>query len=77
MRKRNALAAVFAVACVTATGAVAAQPDNPGCFGRDRAAYATENGSLGNEVGGVGYYASLRAGDNGEINQAYKDSCGG
>ncbi len=55
----------------------AAQPTNPGCFGKDRAAYATENGSLGSEVGRVGYYASLRAGDNGSINQAYKDGCGG
>jgi hypothetical protein len=28
-------------------------------------------------VDGVGYYASLRAGDNGAINRAYKTSCGG
>ena len=77
MRKRNLVAAVFAVTCVTATGAIAAQPDSPGCFGRDRAAYANVNGSLGHEVGGVGYYASQRAGDNGAINQAYKDACGG
>jgi hypothetical protein len=77
MRKRTAVTIFVAVACVTATGAVAAQPENPGCFGRDRAAYANANGSLGHEVGGVGYYASQRAGDNGAINQAYKDSCGG
>lgn len=77
MRKRNDMAVVFAVACVTAAGAAAAQTDNPGCFGRDRAAYATENGSLGNEVGGVGYHASLRAGENGEINRASMDSCAG
>jgi hypothetical protein len=77
MRKRTAVTLFVAVACVTATGAVAAQPENPGCFGRDRAAYANANGSLGHEVGGVGYYASQRAGDNGAINQAYKDSCGG
>ena len=32
---------------------------------------------LGHEVGGVGYYASQRAGDNGAMNQAYKDACGG
>jgi hypothetical protein len=62
---------------MTATGAVAAQPDSPGCFGRDRGAYAVENGSFGNESPGVGYYASTRAGDNGQINQDYKDSCGG
>jgi len=77
MRKRTAIMIFVAVACVTATGAVAAQPDNPGCFGRDRAAYANANGSLGHEVGGVGYYASQRAGDNGAINQTYKDNCGG
>jgi hypothetical protein len=77
MKKRNVAAAVFAVTCISATGAFAAQPDSPGCFGRDRAAYATVNGSAGAEAPGVGYYASTRAGDNGEINQAYKDSCGG
>ena len=57
--------------------ASAGQPTNVGCFGQDRAAYANANGSLGNDPGGVGYYASLRAGDNGAINQAYKTSCGG
>lgn len=77
MRKRTALTAAIAAACLTATGAVAAQPENPGCFGVDRAAYANENGSLGHDVGGVGYYASLRAGDNGEINRDYKEGCGG
>ena len=77
MRKRTALTVTIAAACLTATGAVAAQPDNPGCFGKDRATYANEFGSLGHDVGGVGYYASLRAGDNGDINQAYKESCGG
>ncbi len=60
-----------------ATSAFGAQPATPGWFGTDRAAYANANGSLGNDPGGVGYYASLRAGDNGAINQAYKDSCGG
>ena len=77
MRKRTAITIVVAAACVTATGAVAAQPDTPGCFGTDRAAYAGENGAAGNENPGVGYYASLRAGDNGQINQDYKDGCGG
>ena len=55
----------------------AAKPVNPGCFGQDRAAYANTYGSLGHEVGGVGYYASQRAGTNGDQNQAYKDDCGG
>src|SRR5437868_2713924 len=57
--------------------AIAAQPANQGCFGQDRAAYANEFGSLGHDPGGVGYYASQRAGDNGAINQAYKTGCGG
>ena len=57
--------------------ASAGQPANPGCFGQDRAAYANAYGSLGSSPGGVGYYASQRAGDNGAINQAYKTSCGG
>ena len=70
------LAALAAVA-IPAGVAAAGTPANPGCFGRDRAAYANANGSLGHDVGGVGYYASQRAGDNGTINQAYKTSCGG
>ncbi len=77
MRKRNVVAAVFAVTCITATGAIAAQPDNPGCFGRDRAAYATVYGSAGAQAPGVGYFASTRADDNGQINQDYKAGCGG
>jgi hypothetical protein len=77
MRKRTAVTIFVAAACVTATGAVAAQPADPGCFGTDRGAYAVENGSAGNELPGVGYYASTRAGENGEINQTYKDDCGG
>jgi hypothetical protein len=77
MRKRTAVTIFVAVACVTATGAVAAQPSDPGCFGSGRAAWAVENGSAGNELPGVGYYASTRAGDNGAMNQTYKDSCGG
>jgi hypothetical protein len=75
--KKLLILGVVAVSGLTAGSAVAAQPANPGCFGKDRAAYANQFGSLGHEVGGVGYYASLRAGDNGAINQAYKDGCGG
>ncbi len=70
------LAALTAVA-IPAGVAAAAAPTNPGCFGIDRAAYANANGSLGHDPGGVGYYASLRAGDNGSINQTYKTGCGG
>jgi hypothetical protein len=70
------LAALAAVA-VSAGVATAGTPSNPGCFGTDRAAYANANGSLGHDAGGVGYYASQRAGDNGTINQTYKTDCGG
>lgn len=78
MRKSIALlTTTLALGGLAASSAVAASPANPGCFGTDRAAYATVNGSLGSEAGGVGYYASQRAGDNGTINQAYKESCGG
>lgn len=77
MRKRTAVTIFVAAACVTATGAVAAKPSDPGCFGTDRGAYAVANGSYGHESPGVGYYASTRAGDNGQINQDYKDGCGG
>lgn len=69
--------AVLGVTGAMAIPAIAAQPANPGCFGTDRAAYANVNGSLGHDFGGVGYYASQRAGDNGAINQAYKTGCGG
>jgi hypothetical protein len=75
--KRLLVLAVVALSGIAAGTGFAAQPANPGCFGSDRAAYANANGSLGHDVGGVGYYASQRAGDNGAINQAYKTSCGG
>src|SRR5689334_16151658 len=75
MHRKLAMFTVFAVLGVVGAGAaVAGQPTNQGCFGRDRAAYATVNGSAGAEAPGVGYYASTRAGDNGAINQQYKTS---
>lgn len=79
MLKKYALAAAGAATVLSfaAISSFAAKPTNPGCFGNDRAAYANANGSLGNEVGGVGYYASLRAGENGSINRDYKTGCGG
>jgi hypothetical protein len=75
--KKLLILGVIAASGFTATSAFADKPANPGCFGQDRAAYANANGSLGHDVGGVGYYASQRAGTNGAINQAYKDGCGG
>jgi len=77
MRRFIALSIVIGAFAAGPTTANAAQPANPGCFGQDRAAYANVNGSLGNDVGGVGYYASQRAGGNGAFNQAYKTRCGG
>ncbi|HEY9219776.1 MAG TPA: hypothetical protein VIO94_17135 [Phenylobacterium sp.] len=46
----------------------AAQPANPGQFGQDRAAAA--------QAGVVGYYASMRKGDNAEINHDYMVAVG-
>src|SRR5689334_2411153 len=71
------LAISIGVAGAVTVPVLAAQPTTPGCFGSDRAAYAKANGSLGSDPGGVGYYASQRAGDNGTINQNYKTGCGG
>jgi hypothetical protein len=63
--------------------AMAGQPDSPGVFGRDRAAYAhgAREGGV-NDTGApgaseVGKITSERAGENGAINRAYKDANGG
>jgi hypothetical protein len=78
MHRKLAIFTVLAVLCVVGAGtAVAGEPSDPGCFGKDRAAYANEFGSFGHEEPGVGFYASSRAGENGEINRAYKTGCGG
>ena len=76
-KRRIAVAAISAVSLLGVAGAAtvtagAAQPANPGCFGKDRAAWIHANS--GAEWGVI---AGERAGDNGTINQAYKDSCGG
>ncbi len=64
---------------VLSTGiAVAGQPDSPGVFGKDRAAYI--QGTLGTGAPGaseVGKILSSRAGENGSINRAYKEANGG
>jgi hypothetical protein len=73
MKRRLLL--VGAAGLLTLGGAfstMAAQPANPGCFGQDRAAWIHANS--GNAWA---QYAKARAGDNGAINQAYKDACGG
>ena len=70
--KKLLILGVVAVTGVFASGAFAAQPVNPGCFGQDRAAWLHDNS--GAEWGAI---APTRAGDNGAINQAYKITCEG
>lgn len=48
----------------------AAAPNQQACFGQGRSAYA-----ISSDPGMVGYWASLRAGDNASINAAYRDAC--
>lgn len=68
---------------LSSIAAFAGQPDNPGVFGKDRAAYihqtmnggAYDTGAPG--ASEVGKIVSGRAGNNGAINQAYKDAHGG
>ena len=72
MKKLLVSLSVLAVSGVFASGSFAAQPLDPGCFGQDRAAWLHANS--GQEWGDI---APVRAGENGAINQAYKDSCGG
>ena len=61
----------------------AGQSDSPGVFGKDRATYihqTTKGGAYDTRAPGaseVGKILSGRAGDNGGINQAYKDANGG
>lgn len=62
-------AALVAVLVTTAFGG---QPTDPGCFGQDRAAWIHANG--GSTWGAI---AADRAGTNGDLNQAYKTTCGG
>jgi hypothetical protein len=68
---------------LSASVAIAAQPANPGCFGRDRAAGVQSFQSGGaNDAGEPGAsewgkIAGTRGSTNGELNRAYKESCGG
>ena len=59
--------------------AVAGQPENPGQFGRDRAAaiQGFQENPAAPGASEWGHEASKRAGDNGEMNRDYKDSVGG
>jgi hypothetical protein len=76
-RKLAAITVLAVLGIIGAGAALAGQPADPGCFGAGRAAYATQYGSLGHDVGGVGYYASQRAAENGATNREYKTNCGG
>ena len=84
MHKKLALFTVVAVLGVIGAGAaVAGRPDDPGCFGQDRAAYLHENfqngGAMDTAPGASewGAIAGERAETNGDMNRAYKTGCGG
>lgn len=66
------LASAALLAASMASATFGAQPANPGCFGTDRAAWLAANGGAA-----WGAIAPTRAGDNGEINRAYAEGCGG
>ena len=72
MKKLLVSLSALAVSGILASGSLAAQPANPGCFGQDRAAGV--HAITGKVWGDI---ASDRAGTNGDLNQAYKISCGG
>ena len=82
-RKLAFFTALAVLGVVGAGAAVAGQPSEPGCFGTDRAEYihtqfqndgALDTGPGASEWGAI---AGERAGTNGEVNRAYKTSCGG
>lgn len=76
------LTAILAVAAI-AGPTLAAQPNAPGCFGTDRAAYLHANfqggGALDTAPGASewGAIAGERGSTNGDLNRSYKTSCGG
>ena len=84
MHNKLAMVTVVAVLGVIGSGtALAGQPENPGCFGRDRAETintvfkndgAMDTGPGASEWGAI---AGERAGTNGDLNRAYKETCGG
>ena len=81
MHKKLATITVLAVLGVIGAGtAIAGQPDNPGCFGTDRAAYVETVALPSDTAPGaseVGHILADRAGTNGEENRAYMEQCGG
>ena len=84
MHKKLAMFTVLAVlGVIGASAAVAGQPEEPGCFGTDRAAYIHTNfqndGALDTAPGASewGALAGERADTNGDQNRTYKTGCGG
>ena len=84
MHRKLAIFSVLAVLGVVGAGtAVAGQPSDPGCFGKDRAEVLNtvfKGGGAADTAPGAsewGAIAGERAGDNGAINRAYKTTCGG
>jgi hypothetical protein len=81
MHRKLATITVLAVLGVIGAGAaVAGQPDDPGCFGTDRAAYVETVALPSGTAPGaseVGHILADRAGTNGEVNRAYMETCGG
>ncbi len=75
-----------ALTCVTVLGlfgagtALADKPADPGCFGQDRAFYihGFQDSAAAPGASEWGALASDRAGTNGDLNRAYRDSaaCG-
>ena len=72
MRRLILIVSSATLALGLAAGPALATSDNANqhaCFGQGRADFAT----TGSET--VGFYASMRKGDNASINAAYRDAC--
>jgi hypothetical protein len=81
MHKKLATITVLAVVGVIGAGAaIAGQPESPGCFGIDRAAYVETVALPSDTAPGaseVGHILADRAGTNGQVNRDYMETCGG
>jgi hypothetical protein len=77
MHRKLAMFTVVAVLGVIGTGtALAGQPEEPGCFGQDRAANPHVMQTSGDPGASEwGALAGGRAGTNGDLNRAYKTTC--
>ena len=80
MKRRLMLMGAAGALTLAATATTfAGQPTSPGCFGQDRAAGVESIRNAGNAPGASewGKIAADRGSTNGDLNQAYKDGCGG